>query len=294
MIRSMTGYVSRSYNHLTFALHISLRSLNHKFLEVNLRGNASWLGLESELRSMTEKTLSRGKIDVTAEFELFDPGKFNINLNAVLLDKIVHMVEPTMKKDDRFVLNVDSLLKLPGVFNLNYADTPFNDEEKAFIRESYQDALNELLREKAREGDKLREPLNRYGAQIRENLEKIRLLSAKQPEVIKEKFAARLKELYSLPNFSESRFYEEVVFFIDKSNIAEEMDRLESHLKYLEEMLSPEYPEPPGWKVGFLMQECLREVNTIGSKTQDAEISRVVIHSKELIENIKEQILNIE
>lgn len=154
--------------------------------------------------------------------------------------------------------------------------------------------MNELLREKAREGDKLREPLNRYGAQIRENLEKIRLLSAKQPEVIKEKFAARLKELYSLPNFSESRFYEEVVFFIDKSNIAEEMDRLESHLKYLEEMLSPEYPEPPGRKVGFLMQECLREVNTIGSKTQDAEISRVVIHSKELIENIKEQILNIE
>ncbi len=294
MIRSMTGHFSKTYQYETFTYFLSIRSLNHRFLEINFRGNVTWLGLESDLKKLTEKYIKRGKIDIMMDFELYDPSKFLIQLNSSLLQKILYILEPNIKKSENIVINMDSLLKLPGVFNINYVDSPFNEKEKEFIFSTFEESLKAIVREREKEGEKLRKPLLMYAEKLKEKTEKIRKFVEIQPEKIKKKFEERLKEFYELKDISEEKFYQELVYYLDKANINEEIERLDSHLAYLKELLEDNYPDPVGRKIGFLMQECLREINTIGSKSQDKEISRLVVEGKELIESIREQIMNIE
>ncbi len=294
MIRSMTGHFSRTFQYDTFSFNISIRSLNHRFLEINFRGNVTWLGLEPTLREIIEDYFRRGKIDIMIDFELFDPTKFKIKLNSSLLNEILFMLEPNLKKSQNIVLNMDSLLKLPGVFNINYVDYPFNKKEMKFITDSFKTALEEVSEDRKREGEKLAIPLRKYTKELTKQLSKIKKIAKKQPDRVKTKFKDRLKEIYKLKDISEEKFYEELVYYLDKLNVNEEIERLASHINYLDELLDSEFPEPVGRKISFLMQECLREINTIGSKSQDKEISKEVILTKELIENIREQILNIE
>ncbi len=294
MIRSMTGHFSKTYQFETFTYFLSIRSLNHRFLEINFRGNVTWLGLESDLKKLTEKHIKRGKIDIMMDFELFDPSKFLIQLNSSLLQKILYILEPNIKKSENIVINMDSLLKLPGVFNINYVDSPFNEKEKEFIFSTFEESLLAIVKEREKEGEKLRKPLIGYANELKKKTDQIRDLIALQPERIKKKFEERLKEFYKIKDFSEEKFYEELAFYLDKANINEEIERLDSHISYLKELLEDDYPDPVGRKIGFLMQECLREINTIGSKSQDKEISRLVVEGKELIESIREQIMNIE
>jgi large subunit ribosomal protein L28 len=290
----MTGHFSRTFQYDTFSFNISIRSLNHRFLEINFRGNVTWLGLEPKLREIIEDYFRRGKIDIMIDFELFDPTKFKIKLNSSLLNEILFMLEPNLKKSQNIVLNMDSLLKLPGVFNINYVDSPFNDKEMKFIIDNFKTALEEVSKDREKEGEKLAIPLRKYTKQLTKQLSIIRKIAEKQPDRVKTKFKDRLKEIYKLKDISEEKFYEELVYYLDKLNVNEEIERLDSHINYLDELLDPKFPEPVGRKISFLMQECLREINTIGSKSQDKEISKEVILTKELIENIREQILNIE
>jgi len=294
MIRSMTGHFSKTYQYETFTYFLSIRSLNHRFLEINFRGNVTWLGVESDLKKLTEKHLKRGKIDIMMDFELFDPSKFLIQLNSSLLQKILYILEPNIKKKENIVINMDSLLKLPGVFNINYVDSPFNEKEKEFIFSTFEESLLAIVKEREKEGEKLRKPLIIYANELKKKTDQIRDLIALQPERIKKKFEERLKEFYKIKDFSEEKFYEELAFYLDKANINEEIERLDSHISYLKELLEDDYPDPVGRKIGFLMQECLREINTIGSKSQDKKISKLVVEGKELIESIREQIMNIE
>ena len=159
---------------------------------------------------------------------------------------------------------------------------------------SFKIALKEVLNDRDKEGEKLAIPLRKYAKDLSKQLIKIRKMAKKQPERVKSKFKERLKEIYKIKDFSEEKFYEELIYYLDKLNINEEIERLSSHINYLDELLEPDFPEPVGRKISFLMQECLREINTIGSKSQDKEISKEVILTKELLENIREQILNIE
>ncbi len=294
MIRSMTGHFSKTYQYETFTYFLSIRSLNHRFLEINFRGNVTWLGVESDLKKLTEKHLKRGKIDIMMDFELFDPSKFLIQLNSSLLQKILYILEPNIKKKENIVINMDSLLKLPGVFNINYVDSPFDEKEKEFIFSTFEESLLAIVKEREKEGEKLRKPLIIYANELKKKTDQIRDLIALQPERIKKKFEERLKEFYKIKDFSEEKFYEELAFYLDKANINEEIERLDSHISYLKELLEDDYPDPVGRKIGFLMQECLREINTIGSKSQDKKISKLVVEGKELIESIREQIMNIE
>lgn len=294
MIRSMTGHFSKTYQYETFTYFLSIRSLNHRFLEINFRGNVTWLGIEAELKKLVEERIKRGKVDIMMDFELYDPSKFLIQLNSSLLQKILYSLEPNINKKENVIINMDSLLKLPGVFNINYVDSPFNEEEKKYIFSTFKESLDAIVKEREKEGEKLRKPLTLYMNKLKEKTDKIRELVSLQPERIKKKFEERLKEFYKLKDFSEEKFYEELVYYLDKANINEEIERLEAHISYLKELLGKDYPDPVGRKIGFLMQECLREINTIGSKSQDKEISRLVVEGKELIESIREQIMNIE
>jgi len=294
MIRSMTGHFSKTYQYETFTYFLSIRSLNHRFLEINFRGNVTWLGIEAELKKLVEERIKRGKVDIMMDFELYDPSKFLIQLNSSLLQKILYSLEPNINKKENVIINMDSLLKLPGVFNINYVDSPFNEKEKEYIFSTFKESLDAIVKEREKEGEKLRKPLTLYMNKLKEKTDKIRELVSLQPERIKKKFEERLKEFYKLKDFSEEKFYEELVYYLDKANINEEIERLEAHISYLKELLGKDYPDPVGRKIGFLMQECLREINTIGSKSQDKEISRLVVEGKELIESIREQIMNIE
>jgi len=293
MIRSMTGYYSKTFQFKTFSTSISIRALNHKYLEINFRGNVSWLGLEPELRLIAKDYFYRGKIDIRMDFELFDPSKFKINLNSSLLEEIIYKIK-NIKKNEELVTNLDSLLKLPGVFNINYTENPFNKEETKFIKKSFMTALQHISYEREREGKKLLKHLKRNKELLLKKLKFIKKKSINHPKEIEKDFRERLSNFYKIKNFSESKFYEELTYYLEKSNINEEIERLETHLQYLDNLLDPGFQEPVGRKINFLMQECLREINTIGSKAQNKEISKTVVDFKENIENVREQIMNIE
>ncbi len=293
MIRSMTGYFTKTFNYKTYTLRVSIRSLNHKYLEVNTRGNAVWLGLDSIVREIVKEKIYRGKIDLQIDFEFFDPSKFDIKINYNLFEEIIKMFERFTEKD-RKVLNIDSIMKLPGVFYLHYIETPFNEEELSFFKEKLEFSLDRLLDEKEREGRKLKEVVVENIKEVEKIIADIGKISRTQKDVIEERIRKRIDEIYKLKNLNETRFYEELVYYIDKANINEEIDRLKTHIEYVKKVLLSNKKEPLGKKLTFLMQECLREINTIGAKSQIKEISLAVVKAKEHIENIREQAQNIE
>ncbi len=293
MIRSMTGYFARTFTHKTYTVRISIRSLNHKYLEVNIRGNAVWLGLDSEIREIFKKRIERGKIDAQIDFEFFDPSKFEIRINYNLLDEIMRMVERFSEKDKK-ILNIDSIMKLPGIFSMHYVESPFTQDEEEFFIEKLNYSIDELIKDKEREGERLHKILVDNLRKLKSTAFEIEKIAESQNKVLEERFRKRLEEIYKLKNLNETRFYEELVYYIDKSNIREEIDRLKTHISYAEKLLTSNEKHGVGRKLTFIMQECLREVNTIGSKSQIKEISLAVVQAKELIENIREQSFNIE
>ena len=284
----MTAFAYHEIKNEMGGLKWSLRSLNHRYLEVVVRLPEQFRGLESELRERVATALGRGKIECLLTYTPSATLSDQITVNDALANAVVeasHRVEAIMNNPAR--ISAIEILQWPGVTLEAEMDTaPLLSSALA----AFDDALKELVKGREREGARLKKTIMQRCEAIIAIAAKVR---GRRPKVLaaqRQKLMSRIAELeFELDNH---RLEQELVFLAQKLDVEEEVDRLDSHCKEAVDVL--ERNEPIGRRLDFLMQELNREVNTLGSKSADIETTEAVVELKVLIEQIREQVQNIE
>jgi uncharacterized protein (TIGR00255 family) len=288
MIRSMTSFARCEAQGDWGSLQLELRSVNHRFLELNLRLPEELRVLEPKLRERLNKLLGRGKVDCNVRFQppVDQPGELSINTE--LVKKLAH----ASREVDALLYNASpvsslAVLQWPGVLQALVLDEGRLHSETLLLLDQ---AIGEMNANRGREGEKLKAILlKRCDAAA----EVVTTVQARLPAVL-EGVRARLRErLAELQHeLDAQRLEQEMVITAQKLDVAEEMDRLETHLAEVRHVLDSD--QPVGRRLDFLMQELNREANTLGSKSADTETTRASVELKVLIEQMREQVQNIE
>ncbi len=288
----MTGYAEKRFVHKSFSVKISIRTLNHRFLDWNYRGVP--LGnVEDELRALCQQKLHRGRIEVLVDMNFFGTDKWEFHINQELLNKILTSLDKAAVVSHRHVtFSLENLLNTPNIVRFQRKD--FTKEDAEFLEQSFEKTLNLLIRERAREGREVKKQLSIHAQNIKTLVSQVEKRAKKQPLLIKRKLMERLEDLNQEKTFPEGKLAEEASLLAQRYDLTEEIARLKSHMKYLREQLDSKEPEPVGKKLDFLAQELYREANTLNSKAQDIEVIRKSLALKSEVESIRQQLQNIE
>lgn len=291
MLRSMTGFGHCEYTEQDITFTIEIKTVNHRYSDIFLRMPKQLSSFEELIRSLASARIQRGKIDIYITYinksSDFQEVMLDEELAKAYCDAMRKISANLGLRDD---ISATSLARFPDVLKVEKQDN--NEEVGKILEKAFSFALEELLQMRTREGEKLKESLLMNLSVIEKYIERI---CEKAPLVVKEykeKLEARLSELIDLQRVDPGRIATEVALFADKCSIDEELVRLRSHIMQMREML--DVGSPVGKKADFLIQEMNREVNTIGSKASDIDITRNVVELKSEIEKLREQIQNIE
>lgn len=292
MALSMTGYGRGVKSSPAYSITIDIKSINHRYLEINFKIPRIYSFLEDILRRDLTAKISRGKIEVSVTIEKFLTEDITVKLNRSLLTSYFKAIdELTSDFKIQGAPDLTTILSLPDVMQ---TIQPSEDEEQLgnLAAEVLGDAIDNLLEMRRLEGQRL-------AVNIRDKLAVLegfhRQLVELAPDMVTEYRARLLKRVQELTEGIEidpNRLAVEVAIFADKSDITEELVRIESHLRQIYKTL--ELDETIGRKLDFIVQELNREINTIGSKGNDLTLSQIVIQFKSELEKIREQIQNIE
>ena len=292
MISSMTGYGKQSLNVEKREYQVEIKSVNHRYLDINIKLPKSISYLEDTIKKEISAKIKRGKIDVFITFENNSQEGKNITINKELAKLYIEQLKE-LAQEEKILNNIEvmDIAKLPDILIVK------NDEEDEKIQneliEVVQGAISKIIEMKNIEGNKIEQDLLQRIDKI-EN--KIVEISAKSTGLIEEyvvKLEKRIKEILKTEELDKSRLAQEVVIYADKCSIEEEVTRLKSHIYQFRNLISNNN-ETIGKKLDFLIQEMNRETNTIGSKANNLEITNGVIDIKTELEDIREQIQNIE
>ena len=289
---SMTGYGKGSASSDGREMTLELKSVNHRYLDVGMRLPRHLSFLEDPIRSALTARLSRGHVDVFVNYRNLRSDARSVEIDAPLLAAFVaaarHANETLGLQDD---LSLTAALRLPDVSSVREADED-TDVLLALLGGAINAAIDALIAMRKQEGDRL------YGylSNCADTIESLTVsIAARAPVVVEEyrvKLNDRIATLLGNVEVDRARLATEVALFADKASIDEEISRLHSHLAALRGLLVD--PEPAGRKLDFVVQEMNREFNTIGSKANDGELTRLVLTGKAEIEKIREQVQNIE
>jgi len=287
----MTGFGRSRYENEGREYLIEIKSINHKYSDINIRMPRVLNGIEHKIREEVSSKISRGKVDVFIDFRDYSPNDNSVFFNKELANQYVKGLKELAEEtgvDNK--INVIDISKMPDV--LKREDEV--DENLIFeeIKIGLKDALDKFIEMRSFEGNKLKVDLLNRIVSISEKINEISSFSAGLVEEYVVKLEARIKELLKTDVVDENRLAQEIVIFSDKSSIEEELTRLKSHVSQFENILKTS--SPMGKKLDFLIQEMNREINTIGSKANSLNITNLVVDVKTEIENIREQIQNIE
>ncbi|NLE24221.1 MAG: YicC family protein [Clostridiaceae bacterium] len=291
MLRSMTGFGHCEYTEKDITFTIEIKTVNHRYSDIFLRMPKQISAFEELIRSLASAKIQRGKIDIYITYNNkssdFQEVMLDEGLAKAYCDAMRKISVNLGLRDD---ISATSLARFPDILKVEKQDN--NEEVGKILEKAFCLALDELLQMRTREGEKLKESLLLNLSAIEAYIGEI---YEKAPFVVKEykeKLEARLSELIDLQKVDPGRIATEVAMFADKCSIDEELVRLRSHIMQMRDMLDA--GSPVGKKADFLIQEMNREVNTIGSKASDIDITRNVVELKSEIEKLREQIQNIE
>lgn len=294
MIRSMTGFGQAQVAVADWIIHADVKSVNHRYCEVSIRMPKEWLMYEEALRKLVVEQTRRGRVDVFITVERQSSGQKTIDIDWSLADRYMQLGQ-LGKERYGFgeSLSLFQLLQLPELISIREADVEPDDRLEEALLGCVGEALIGLLTMRGTEGGFLARDLQERLA----NLATLRAdLLRFAPQVTAEyavKLKQRIQELIGSDTVvDEAKLATEIALFADRSNIDEELTRLSSHFEQFAALLQTS--EPVGRKLDFLIQEMNREVNTIGSKANHAEIAAKVIDMKAELEKMREQIQNIE
>lgn len=292
---SMTGYGRCVDKHGNYTVTIELRSVNHRFLDISFRLPKNYLWLEEHCAKVLKGLFSRGKIDVFIQVKTnTEEGELQAKLNKSMLVQYLSGLNH-VKKEYRIPgrISLSDLLRIPDLFT--YAE-PEEDEEtvKELVLRGMKQAAQELLAMRKNEGEIVSRDLAERIVKLETEMKKIAAIAHELPGLYREKITQRLQELSpeAMEVIDEHRLAAEILLYVDRSAITEEIVRFQSHLRQFADTL--EANEPIGRKLDFLTQELHREANTIAAKSSELTISHNVVEIKAEIEKIREQVQNIE
>ena len=293
MIRSMTSFGrSSSEEGQKRVFTVEMKSVNSRYLDVNIRMPKTLISLEEEIRKMISNSLNRGKVDVFINLKNYNDGsgipKVDINLAQGYLECLKEIEEKLGVKND---ISVMQIARFPEVI------TVVEEEDKIEavwqeLKPLINDSLDMMIGMREVEGNKLKEDILSKITVIEELVSKVEEFADTIPKTFKIKLEERIKELLGNVDIDENRIAMEVCMLADKATVDEEIIRLRSHINQVRETLT--LKEPVGRKLDFIVQEMNRETNTIGSKSSDIQMTNIVIDIKNILEKIREQVQNIE
>lgn len=292
MIQSMTGFGSATHENDRLTVYAEIKTLNSKYLDVNVR-MPRIVSAEKELilRELIKNQLKRGKTSVLLEFQFKDTSIQGTKINKELAKNYYNEMMDLAGGLNAPVQDIFRMtMMMPDVQMQNMKDDLL-DDDWAVIKTVFEKAVQNCQEFRTSEGKTLLESFHSNISIINERLEQVKEQDPKRVIAIKERIAQHMEEINNNDNFDKNRFEQEMVYYIEKLDISEEKVRLKSHLDYLEETLKSS--QANGKKLNFISQEIGREINTIGSKANDAVIQRYVVEMKEELEKIKEQVLNV-
>ena len=287
MIYSMTGFGKCQLNLPHANFNIEVKSLNSKQLDTNIKISSVYREKEIELKNLLSTKLKRGKIELSVwkeSSEIQNSHKLNIPLI-----KDYHQQILNLKKDLGFESDIfPFLLKMPNI--LQKDEVKLDNNEWLEIFKGINTAVNELIQFRLAEGNKLEKDIILRINLIIDFLDEITPYAKARIKRVKENLLNKINDL-KIKNIDENRLEQELIYYLEKQDITEEQVRLKAHLDYFLQTIRSEAPN--GKKLGFISQEIGREINTIGSKSSDAEMQKIVVQMKDELEKIKEQLLNV-
>ena len=297
MIRSMTGFGRGEYSDEISKVTIEIRSVNHRYLDIYVKMPRRYSFAEETIKSAIKERVHRGKVEVSVSVDNVGKSDSDVRLDKELAARYYNVLSELRDSFDfgeESRVSLSLIAKMPDVI----VTTPAAEDEEAMVRRllgATSKALDDFCSMREAEGEKLAADLSARADTIQEIRDRI---DKRAPEIEKEyaaKFKARVEEIlggvYEVP---EERIALEAAIFADKANITEELVRLGSHISQLRKFLQSDGKEAIGKKTDFLIQEMNREANTIGSKSNDREITSSMLELKAEIEKVREQVQNIE
>lgn len=284
MIVSMTGYGKAVTVLPTKKITIELRSLNSKGIEINTRIPAIYREKELDMRKKISKALERGKIDCSLFIEKTGVDD-SIRINKEMVLKYIEELKTINGKTGDHLLEI--AMRLPEAIHTDIED--IDKEEWMLIDETLDQAIDQIESYRKQEGDTLKQDFELRITNISNFLENIKKLDVERKAEIKQRLRRSIEEIKS--EIDDNRFEQELIYYLEKLDITEEVVRLKSHLDYFTTNLDSKISN--GKKLGFISQEMGREINTIGSKANYAPMQKQVIKMKDELEKIKEQLLNV-
>lgn len=288
-MQSMTGYGKGIIERDNIKVTVELRAVNHRYLDLSFKFNKNYVDYIEVIRKTLNVKLKRGHIDVYLDIQN-NQENIEINFNEQLLKAYVSAGEKLSKLGIVNDLTSSVLIKMPEVVTIE------QDENKnllnAIIEEATSAAADALTQMRKTEGEMLEQEISKILTESKSFVNNISELAPSVKTTYKERIEALVKGYLEGAEIDESRLLTEVALYADKSNIDEEITRLEGHISHFEEIIKGN--GEVGKKIDFLLQECNREINTIGSKCNNMIITKNVLLLKNNIEKIREQIQNVE
>ncbi len=291
MIISMTGYGNAEFEKDGISYSAEIRSLNSKFLEISIKLPRTHSQRENEVRELVRRYINRGKLYISASLERVSGVNLPIDIDEEAL-KYLHLLFKKIKRitKSKEKIKLDHFLHFSEIFQ--HKDEEVSEVEFQNLLSCIELSLQKLMEMRYQEGKELEKDLLNRIELIENNVLRIEEIWRDNATGEFEKLKDKAQKLLGDKDIDPTRLELELVLLLDKMDITEECVRLKSHIKFFKETIHKD--EPSGRRLGFLAQELLREANTISAKSNNAEISQIVVLIKEEIEKIKEQVQNIE
>lgn len=293
MVKSMTSFGRASSEEGDkYLFTVEMKSVNHRYLDVNIKMPKSLIALEEEIRKLIKETLLRGKVDVFINFKRYSNGEGIAKLNLKLAESYYECLkklefELGIKND----ISTIQIARFPEVVTIIEEEDSI-EEMWQEIKPLIQEALRRMKDMRVLEGEKLKEDILMKLSSIESLVKSIDEISKEVPKHYKKKLEERLQVILDGVDIDETRLALEVAILSDKASVDEEITRLHSHIEQMRKTFDSK--GPIGRKFDFIIQEMNREANTIASKSNDIDMTNLVIEIKDLIEKIREQVQNIE
>jgi uncharacterized protein (TIGR00255 family) len=299
MIKSMTGFASLTRDDDAATVTVTVRSVNHRYLDLQLRLPLSLAALESKLRTLVQQHVARGRVEVSVSVQQRRAAALDVELNEAFLQALAAALERA--RDQGYIqgaMTPGDLLRFPQALAIREKpeEAGATDEQTAKVGALVEDVLTAALQEldemRTREGAFLRTELDTRRQQLAELFDRVALFAEQGLEGLRTRLVERVRELRADALADEAQIAQEIARFVGRSDITEEVVRFRGHLDHWQAL--SDSPEPCGRKLDFLLQEMNREVNTTGSKAEGPAVSELIVTLKAELEKMREQIQNVE
>ena len=285
MIRSMTGFGRSIFESDEITMTVEVRSLNNKNLELNLRLPYSFRSLEDELRSIIKPQLLRGKVDINLSVKQ-QGSKATAELNKDVISAYINQLGEIADATPAELLSIS--IRLPDA--IQSPEALPDEAQKKEVFSLVRQAADQLISHQTTEGQAMAKDLTTQIESIEKGLDKVDRKKGERTQQIRSKLLEQLKGL--AVEIDQNRLEQELIYYLEKLDINEEIVRLRQHLLYFSDVMKSD-TFTKGKKLGFISQEIGREINTIGSKANNASLQKEIVQMKDALERIKEQLLNI-